>query len=149
MPVSEAKKRANKKYTKKTYDRIEIKVKKGKKAEIQSYADEFTNGSINKFVCEAIEETIKNKMASEKIRSEEAKKLAKQLGYLIEKSIDVKDIIEKTVGKRPEDIEILRGYTILRADSKKISMGCKLSIKQVENYLKRRLRDAEENNNLN
>ena len=42
MPISEARKRANAKYNLKAYDRIELKVSKGKKEKIRLF------GSVNK-----------------------------------------------------------------------------------------------------
>ncbi len=57
MPISEARKRANAKYNLKAYDRIELKVAKGKKEKIRLFAEE--NGeSINAFVNRAIAEAM-------------------------------------------------------------------------------------------
>ncbi len=57
MPISEARKRANAKYNLKAYDRIELKVAKGKKEEIRIFAE--ANGeSINAFVNRAISEAM-------------------------------------------------------------------------------------------
>lgn len=57
MPISEARKRANAKYNLKAYDRIELKVAKGKKEEIRIFAE--ANGeSINAFVNRAIFEAM-------------------------------------------------------------------------------------------
>jgi predicted HicB family RNase H-like nuclease len=58
MGVSEAKKRANAKYSLKAYDRIELKVPKGKKADLQAHAaahDESLNGFVNRAIDEAVE----------------------------------------------------------------------------------------------
>jgi len=55
MPISEARKRANAKYNAKAYDRIEIKVKKGKKDVIKDFAAS-KGKSINEFVNEAVDE---------------------------------------------------------------------------------------------
>ena len=58
MPVSEAQKRANAKYNAKAYDRVELKVKKGKKETIKAHAEqqgESLNGFINRAIDEAIE----------------------------------------------------------------------------------------------
>lgn len=58
MPLSEARKKANAKYNAKAYDRIEIKVKKGKKEIITEHANkkgESVNAFINRAVDEAIE----------------------------------------------------------------------------------------------
>ena len=57
MAISEARKRANAKYNLKAYDRIELKVAKGKKEEIRLFAE--ANGeSINAFVNRAISEAM-------------------------------------------------------------------------------------------
>ena len=57
MPYTEAQKRATAKYNAKAYDRIEVKVPKGKKVSIQAYAE--ANGeSVNGFINRAIEETM-------------------------------------------------------------------------------------------
>lgn len=55
MAISEAQKRANRKYNEKAYDRIELKVPKGKKAVIKDFAEK-QNKSVNGFVNEAIDE---------------------------------------------------------------------------------------------
>ena len=55
-PNSEARKKANAKYTLKAYDRLEIKVKKGRKAELMTHAAE-CGESLNGFVNRAIAET--------------------------------------------------------------------------------------------
>lgn len=54
MAISEARQRANAKYNKKAYDRLEMKVPKGKKAEILSHAEE-QGESLNKFLNRAVE----------------------------------------------------------------------------------------------
>ena len=57
MAISEARKRANAKYNLKAYDRIELKVAKGKKEQIRTFAE--ANGeSINAFVNRAISEAM-------------------------------------------------------------------------------------------
>ena len=58
MAYTEAQKKATMKYMKSNYDRIEIKVPKGKKAIFQEYAalkGESLNGFINRLIDEAIE----------------------------------------------------------------------------------------------
>ena len=55
MAISEAQKRASRKYNEKAYDRIELKVPKGKKAVIKDFAEK-QNKSVNGFVNEAIDE---------------------------------------------------------------------------------------------
>jgi len=57
VAYSEAQKRANRKYNEKAYDRIELKVTKGKKADLQTYAKK-KGESLNGFVNRAIDETI-------------------------------------------------------------------------------------------
>ena len=57
MPYTEAHKRATAKYNAKAYDRIEIKVAKGKKAEIQAFA-ESRGESVNAFVTRLIEQAM-------------------------------------------------------------------------------------------
>ena len=54
MAISEARQRANAKYNKKAYDRLEMKVPKGKKAEILSHAEE-QGESLNKFLNRAVD----------------------------------------------------------------------------------------------
>lgn len=59
-PVSEARKRANEKYTKANYDEIKVRVPKGKKKIIQQYAmdvGESTTAFINRAIDERIERT--------------------------------------------------------------------------------------------
>ena len=64
MAISEAQKRAVAKYNSKNYDRIELKVPKGKKDTIKAFAD--SNGkSINGFVNEAIDEKIERESTNE------------------------------------------------------------------------------------
>ena len=58
MPKTEAQIRATRKYDAKTYDRIELKVPKGKKAEIKSFAEN-TGESLMGFINRAIDETMK------------------------------------------------------------------------------------------
>lgn len=55
MSLTEAQKRANAKYNAKAYDRIELKVKKGKKEVIKSHAENHGQ-SLNGFINEAIDE---------------------------------------------------------------------------------------------
>lgn len=54
MAISEARQRANAKYNKKAYDRLEMKVPKGKKAEILTHAEK-QGESLNKFLNRAVE----------------------------------------------------------------------------------------------
>lgn len=57
MSVSEAKKRANAKYTAKTYEQLPIRVPKGKKQIIKNFAEQqgkTLNGFINQLIDEAL-----------------------------------------------------------------------------------------------
>ena len=54
MAYSDAQKEATARYNKKAYDRIEIKVKKGRKREIVAYATN-QNKSVNQFIVELID----------------------------------------------------------------------------------------------
>lgn len=54
MPYSDAQKEATARYNKKAYDRIEIKVKKGRKKEIFDYAAN-KNKSVNQFIIDLID----------------------------------------------------------------------------------------------
>lgn len=55
MAYSEAQNKATQKYVKNNYDRIELKVPKGKKQEIKDFATD-KGQSLNGFVNEAIDE---------------------------------------------------------------------------------------------
>jgi predicted HicB family RNase H-like nuclease len=57
MAIREAQKKAVRKYNEKAYDRVELKVTKGKKAELQAHA-ESKGESLNAFVNRAIDETV-------------------------------------------------------------------------------------------
>ena len=57
MTISDAQKRALAKYKKKSYDRIELTVPKGKKAEIQEYAQAHGE-SVNAFIVRIIDEAM-------------------------------------------------------------------------------------------
>lgn len=54
MAYSDAQKEATARYNKKAYDRIEIKVKKGRKVKIFAYAAS-KNKSVNQFIVELID----------------------------------------------------------------------------------------------
>lgn len=54
MAYSDSQKEATARYNKKAYDRIEIKVKKGRKADIFAYAAR-QNKSVNQFIVELID----------------------------------------------------------------------------------------------
>jgi len=57
LAISDARRRANDKWNAKAYDEIKVRVYKGKKDEIKTYAD--TQGeSVNGFINRAIDETI-------------------------------------------------------------------------------------------
>ena len=55
--ISEAKQRANAKYNKKAYDRLELKVPKGEKEKIVAHAEQ-TDGSLNKLLNRAVKDTM-------------------------------------------------------------------------------------------
>lgn len=57
MSVSEAKKAANHRYDKATYEGIYIRVRKGGKAKIKAAAER-DNKSVNRFILDAVEEKI-------------------------------------------------------------------------------------------
>lgn len=58
VAISKAQQRATANYVKKTYDRIEIKVAKGRKEIIQAHANQRDGGSLNAFINRAINETM-------------------------------------------------------------------------------------------
>lgn len=58
MALSKAHQKASRKYNEKAYDRIELKVPKGKKADLQAHAanrDESLNGFVNRAINETLE----------------------------------------------------------------------------------------------
>jgi len=57
MPASKAQIDANRRYNEKAYDRIELKVAKGRKAELQEHAQQ-RDESLNAFVNRAIEHEV-------------------------------------------------------------------------------------------
>lgn len=57
MPASEARMRANAKYNLKAYDRIELKVPKGRKTDLQAHASAQSE-SLNGFISTAINERV-------------------------------------------------------------------------------------------
>ena len=57
MAISKAQQRAVAKYNAANYDRIELRVEKGKKEEIKAHADK-TGEKLNKFINRAISETM-------------------------------------------------------------------------------------------
>lgn len=57
MAYSDAQKEATARYNKKAYDRIEIKVKKGRKAYITAFAAK-QNKSVNQFIIELIDKAM-------------------------------------------------------------------------------------------
>lgn len=66
MPISDARKRANRKYNEKAYDRIELRVKKGEKAGVLKHAADMSE-SLNQFLLRAVYNQIE---ADLKLRSE-------------------------------------------------------------------------------
>jgi predicted HicB family RNase H-like nuclease len=65
MALTDARKKANKKYDEKRYDRISIMVKKGKKDEIKAFAAK-TGESLNRFISRAIDEVMEKESAYNK-----------------------------------------------------------------------------------
>ena len=61
-PVSKAQQKATMKYMKNNYDRIELKVSKGKKADLQDHATS-QGESLNSFVNRAIDNQVKQDRA--------------------------------------------------------------------------------------
>lgn len=62
MAISEAQRRAVAKYNAANYDRLELRVPKGRKEEIQAHAEshsESVNGFINRAITEAMEREAK------------------------------------------------------------------------------------------
>ena len=57
MPISEARKRANRKYNEKAYDRIALTVKKGEKDRLKAHAEQ-QGETLNGFINRAIESQI-------------------------------------------------------------------------------------------
>ena len=60
MAYSDAQKEATARYNKKAYDRIEIKVKKGRKQLIFDYASK-QGKSVNQFIVDLIDKAMKDK----------------------------------------------------------------------------------------
>jgi len=75
MPVSEARKRANRKYDERTYEVVSFRMRIGRKAEIQSFAasmGESFNGFLNKAIDEKVErdsEILKDLPEDEELRA--------------------------------------------------------------------------------
>ena len=57
MPLSDAKKKADAKYRKKSYDEMKLKVLRGEKDQLKEYSN-FIGETLNAFVTRAIRETI-------------------------------------------------------------------------------------------
>lgn len=64
MAISKAQQRATANYVKKAYDRIDVKVQKGKKDVIQAHA-ESCGESVNAFINRAITETMERDQPAE------------------------------------------------------------------------------------
>lgn len=58
MPVSQAQKKATAKYEQQNYDKVLLRLEKGKKDQIKAHADK-QGESLNGFVKRAIDETMK------------------------------------------------------------------------------------------
>ena len=65
MSISKAQQRAAATYVKKSYDRIEVKVTKGRKQIIQAHANKKNGGSLNAFINQAINETMERDSSGE------------------------------------------------------------------------------------
>ena len=81
MALTDARKRANAKYNLKAYDRVELKVKKGKKEIIKQYAEEHgesLNAFINRAISEAMGE-IPRAEAAEKTQVRKKKEMSVEL----------------------------------------------------------------------
>jgi len=68
MPITEAQKKATMKYMKNNYDRLEIKVTKGRKTDLQTHAatkGESLNGFVNRAIDETVERDIANSMSTD------------------------------------------------------------------------------------
>lgn len=59
MAISEARKRANRKYNEKAYDRIALTVKKGEKDRLKSHAEQ-QGETLNGFINRAIETQVRS-----------------------------------------------------------------------------------------
>ena len=114
MPVSEAQKRATLKYMKTNYDRVELKVPKGKKDEIKAHAEkhqpqvgEFGKagyspaGSLQGFINRAIDETMERDKAPT-TPEPSSKQAGKPCPEMIQEWIKLTDN-----GLSPRDIEKL------------------------------------------
>lgn len=64
MAISDARRRANEKYNVKAYEQILLRVKKGRKAELQAHAAAHGE-SLNAFLCRAAAETLERDQMSE------------------------------------------------------------------------------------
>lgn len=69
MAISEARQRANAKYNKKAYDRLELKVPKGEKEKIVAHAEQ-VDGSLNKFLNRAVKETMQRDEESTPVKED-------------------------------------------------------------------------------
>ena len=64
MKYSDAQKEATARYNKKAYDRIDVVVKKGQREIIKAFAAS-QGKSLNRFICDAIEEQMKKAKQNE------------------------------------------------------------------------------------
>lgn len=71
MPISDARKRANRKYNEKAYDRIELRVKKGEKAGVLKHAADMGE-SLNQFLLRAVNNQIEADLKSREPSAETA-----------------------------------------------------------------------------
>jgi len=82
MALSDARKRANAKYNLKAYDRVELKVKKGKKEIIKQYAEEHgesLNSFINRAISEAMGEIPRTETAAQQSQTRKKKEMSVEL----------------------------------------------------------------------
>lgn len=73
MPISDARKRANRKWNEKAYDRIELRVKKGEKQSVLDHAatmGESLNQFLNRAVANQIEADLKQISESTEVSEE-------------------------------------------------------------------------------
>ena len=85
MPVSKAHIQASRKYNEKAYDRIELRVPKGKKANLKAHASE-RGESLNGFVNRAIDEALEREASigdNELVRNEPHQEHTKYITLLL------------------------------------------------------------------
>ena len=89
MTLSPARQMANRKYNEKAYDRVELKVKKGRKADIQAHAagrGESLNVFINRAIDEALAREDTKRLSAYQIKRKSILQMKKEclaLGYIV------------------------------------------------------------------